>query len=893
MVGDLGAASPSLPDAGSARAGVGDQSPAEDLRTHDNAAAEGAAGLRTSVSRPFDEQMVTASAQVPISQVAPPAAEQGSAPRQATVELLRAYADALTVADELPLFVPMRTRQRRAWLDRGLRWRPRWLLRTFLVHHISSVLDALERCYHRRAAVGPGTSDAQDVADRVVVDHFRKSLPSLHAGRLLTLLLISVLVVGQLSLMPLARLADEAAIDDAIDRGEGPALRGSDDGTVSDINNNGRDAPSGQVTVGADQRADAKGPPRILSELVGHAFATEVWQRIGKVVSRDDVGRLQDLIRHALATATLDFGSSRDLVNSLLEAGLKTIMIFLGHFLFILYLVTRLLVPSFRIKRVLFNLYPHVDQYLNRTSASWHVPRSLGTYQLETAAFNELGQQSAPKEKPFDLVVLALPMLSLLALAGTLAVAAGNRVSRGAVAGETYLLGIATAVAMGAVALTPLFARLFWLLGAFHQRAYSGTHVSPWGERVLADSRHTVRVRRPALLALVASVPYAVAAVLNIDLLFWFSWEVLVYMAELGIIVGFLVLYLSFPWWYRVTKELRNLGVERERPLGRWPGATVLLALVSGYGWIYLLAVTVRRTRRAQRLIGIAPSRVLLWCLPVSILLPPLLIWQLQTQLNKVWLRAGRPSPDDAPSSVSQPSGRKPSANGKRRQRKQAVPVAVVLTVLMVAAVKPAPDDRGDDLKLDAFWEACDAGNRDACVVLHEESPRGSRYAEFGRRSLPSRYGDDMQLDELWDACDAGSGDACLDLFTETKTWDSDYLFFAERNLPTKYGDSRTLDGLWDACEIGDGDACVDLFSETMMWDSDYSDFAGRNLPAKYGDSRTLDALWDACETGDGDACLDLYFSSAWNSEYSRFAEHKLPTGWWLLEYLDLYLYMW
>lgn len=95
-------------------------------------------------------------------------------------------------------------------------------------------------------------------------------------------------------------------------------------------------------------------------------------------------------------------------------------------------------------------------------------------------------------------------------------------------------------------------------------------------------------------------------------------------------------------------------------------------------------------------------------------------------------------------------------------------------------------DTYGDDAELDALWDACEAGDNQACDDLYFGSPFGSEYEEFGdtcggrdtsgaycnssSRSddRPQAYGDDATLDALWDACEAGSGSACDDLY-----WDS------------------------------------------------------------------------------------------------------------------------
>ena len=98
----------------------------------------------------------------------------------------------------------------------------------------------------------------------------------------------------------------------------------------------------------------------------------------------------------------------------------------------------------------------------------------------------------------------------------------------------------------------------------------------------------------------------------------------------------------------------------------------------------------------------------------------------------------------------------------------------------------PAVDTFGDDPELDALWTACEAGDGQACDDLYWQSPAGSEYETFGDTcglttdgvgacaSDPATaddantYGDDPALDALWDACAAGDNDACDSLFMDS-----------------------------------------------------------------------------------------------------------------------------
>jgi len=68
------------------------------------------------------------------------------------------------------------------------------------------------------------------------------------------------------------------------------------------------------------------------------------------------------------------------------------------------YIVLRPFSPSFRIKRMLFNLAEASDVRLSASSATWHVSRSVGLYQRERALLGDFHLKGA-REKPFGLIV--------------------------------------------------------------------------------------------------------------------------------------------------------------------------------------------------------------------------------------------------------------------------------------------------------------------------------------------------------------------------------------------------------------------------------------------------------------------------------------------------------
>lgn len=114
--------------------------------------------------------------------------------------------------------------------------------------------------------------------------------------------------------------------------------------------------------------------------------------------------------------------------------------------------------------------------------------------------------------------------------------------------------------------------------------------------------------------------------------------------------VGFLsltIVYVPF-FWYRVNKELKQLGESRRWDLGSSPGVS---SLAMSLGWFVLVPpfwtayTTGERVKNAQ----IYTGRKDWWegwiGLVIMFLLPPLLFGFIQDQLNKVWQNLGIPTP--------------------------------------------------------------------------------------------------------------------------------------------------------------------------------------------------------------------------------------------------------
>jgi hypothetical protein len=90
-------------------------------------------------------------------------------------------------------------------------------------------------------------------------------------------------------------------------------------------------------------------------------------------------------------------------------------------------------------------------------------------------------------------------------------------------------------------------------------------------------------------------------------------------------------------------------------------------------------------------------------------------------------------------------------------------------------------DVYGDNPLLDGLWDECESGIMASCDELFSISQIGSQYEAYGATcgdrepdasggacDIPFSYGDNADLDAYWDACEAGDGSACDDLYFES-----------------------------------------------------------------------------------------------------------------------------
>lgn len=312
-------------------------------------------------------------------------------------------------------------------------------------------------------------------------------------------------------------------------------------------------------------------------------------------IQESSVSSVLDSTLGAFDAGSSSIGSA---VGGLFNASLATLTIGAVLLLMAAYLVLRPVMSAFRLKRLVFNLYPHADTALRYVPASWSVSRATGVYALEREAFAALGRP-APVEVPLDLIV-PLP----LAVAGLGAIVAYSVV----VPSEPEPLSLPELLSAVAGYGCPPVLRIVWLASTW--RARRGGHRSQWlltDDVVVSWSSTPVRCRSPVLIAAISFYAFP--------------------------FVGFL-------WWSTAT-DLLELGLARDVPLLKRIKPRREGLVVSE--WFFVLPVlwlciALSRVRAAQVAVGRRPLSPLAGLL---VFVWPALCLLLQRELNDVWEDAG------------------------------------------------------------------------------------------------------------------------------------------------------------------------------------------------------------------------------------------------------------
>jgi hypothetical protein len=267
-----------------------------------------------------------------------------------------------------------------------------------------------------------------------------------------------------------------------------------------------------------------------------------------------------------------------------------------------LYLIFRPVAGTFRLKRLLLNLYPHADSMRGSTPATWSVSRSTGVYRLEQETFAAFGAR-VPGEPPLDLLAsLALPIIWV-----TLWAAAASYVAE-----PTNWDAFAFSAFLLIIFCTPAVIRLAWLAAAW--RARNGRPRSAW---LLADEvsvpwrTKPVRCRSPVLICWLS---------LMVPLLYVIAW---------------------WPWW-STSHDLREMGraydvkhLRDMHPVAQALAVSPAALLLGGLPTLIVLLRAPRYVREAQAATGLGRqvNRHLAWLAPLW----PVLCVLLQRELNRLW----------------------------------------------------------------------------------------------------------------------------------------------------------------------------------------------------------------------------------------------------------------
>ncbi|WP_142242139.1 hypothetical protein [Mycolicibacterium sp.] len=524
-------------------------------------------------------------------------------------ELLRAYQEVLDTIDGLSPVPMVLTRHRGR-----LHYLPRlkWPVRHLAVRHIRRTLGALSRRYSARAAIG--AVDDGEQSERDAIREFEASLTP-DRNKLYLVLLIAAIVIF---CRPVIGLVGPAVVNftarDATDPALGDGLRRQLLETVHDV---------------------------------GSALSANV-SSVSDAVDALISGGVQHLVAAALCIAMSS------------------------------YVVLRPMISGFRLKRMLFNLSTPDEALAGRSAVSrWSITQSTGLYAQERMMFAALGGH-APREFPLDLAVstlaTAFPLgyvalqtrIAILALTGgaEYALTGGRPVADeveakmvSAVSGMLGISSILTAVCV--LGLTTW--RWLWLLRVVRRRRLgeSGPYL-PY-EVNIRGTNSIARVQSPvdwrfAVMTWVVMM-YGGGTLLAMEFLavslreYGYAvptaFAVLVMAIPAMLTVLAIYLCLNLPWWYRINRELRDLN--RRYPLcGNGPGPVSQTLMVT-VGWLLILPPFIAifracaHTRRAQHRAGCRGSAMPPWAAPFLVLCPPLLVFHLQRELNKVWTAEGVP----------------------------------------------------------------------------------------------------------------------------------------------------------------------------------------------------------------------------------------------------------
>lgn len=129
-------------------------------------------------------------------------------------------------------------------------------------------------------------------------------------------------------------------------------------------------------------------------------------------------------------------------------------------------------------------------------------------------------------------------------------------------------------------------------------------------------------------------------------------------------------------WYYKINRELRDLGRAKGYDLGQNPTNSLLAVL---FGWILLLIPpiisiynTTKRVQQSQRVAGMTDTLNGWIGLVLILVFSPAFYAYLQSELNKTWQVEGIPGPDAPPDHGQLQAGMPPAAPTAQTPEQQA-----------------------------------------------------------------------------------------------------------------------------------------------------------------------------------------------------------------------------
>lgn len=369
------------------------------------------------------------------------------------------------------------------------------------------------------------------------------------------------------------------------------------------------------------------------------AFVSDAPRLFGDV-GMDELPFIEQLLS-SISAATSSLSSIDNLFVAVSRAPFRALAFVMTSLCTALYLELRPLLPGYRLKRAIFNLYPHVGE-VTSTPARWSVQRASGLYDVERAVMRDL-KARPPRELPFDLVVPALLMPSVLFL-GAIGIEAAQTSIRPEDPWFTYTM--ATGVIIAALA------RLFWLARAWHRRTRASSAPHLPSEVRIRDSHLVVALRDPDTILWTTAIAGAMSIALSFT-----TDNVAPPLSNARFLV---LLFVIAPLWLRMNRDLSAYLRLRDDPrpgrpevsflamasgwIGFTPGSAVHLVVAAlTTGWVLVSVYnTGKRIQRAQSLAGVQRHRVgPPWLLVLGFPVFPLTLAHMQRAINATWQTDG------------------------------------------------------------------------------------------------------------------------------------------------------------------------------------------------------------------------------------------------------------